>query len=60
MATANVSFPWEVVPAWGGLTSHQDAARGYEVSLFLPKDCVLFFFVILGCLPDGQICSWAL
>ena len=49
MAAANVSVPGEVLPDWGGLTSHQDTPRAYQVSHFSPKDCALFFLAILGC-----------
>ena len=49
MVATNVSVPWEVFPAWGGLSSHQDVPTAYQVSLFSPKDCAPFFLVILGC-----------
>ena len=34
---------------WRGLTSHGEATRGYQVSLFSRKDCTPFFMVILAC-----------
>ena len=34
---------------WRGLTSHRDALRAYQVSLFSPKHYAPFFLVILGC-----------
>ena len=42
---------------WRGLTSHWDAPRAYQVSIFLPKDLAPFFLVILGCFPkQGSLC----